>query len=76
VKFPLTPEAAQKFPELKGFRVLIIWTTTPWTLPANLAVAIAPNLEYVLLRPKNFYTNLFRFSIYGQGSRRFNLTSE
>lgn len=25
---------------------LIIWTTTPWTLPANLAVAVAPNGDY------------------------------
>ncbi|MDE5599599.1 MAG: class I tRNA ligase family protein, partial [Ureaplasma sp.] len=25
---------------------LLIWTTTPWTLPSNLAVAINPNLEY------------------------------
>ena len=47
VKFPLTPEAAQKFPELKDAS-LLIWTTTPWTLPANLAVAVAPNLEYAL----------------------------
>jgi isoleucyl-tRNA synthetase len=47
VKFPLTPEAAQKFPELKDAS-LLIWTTTPWTLPANLAVAVAPNLSYVL----------------------------
>ena len=27
---------------------LMIWTTTPWTLPANLAVAIAPDAEYSL----------------------------
>ena len=27
---------------------LLIWTTTPWTLPANLAVAIASNLDYAL----------------------------
>ena len=26
---------------------LLIWTTTPWTLPANLAVALTPNLDYV-----------------------------
>lgn len=26
-----------------------IWTTTPWTLPANLAVALSPYLEYVLI---------------------------
>src|SRR5476651_1431115 len=45
VKFPLTPEAAQKFPDLKDAS-LLIWTTTPWTLPANLAVAVAPRLEY------------------------------
>jgi isoleucyl-tRNA synthetase len=25
---------------------LLIWTTTPWTLPANLAVAVSPDLEY------------------------------
>jgi len=26
---------------------IVIWTTTPWTLPANLAVAVHPRLEYV-----------------------------
>jgi isoleucyl-tRNA synthetase len=26
---------------------LLIWTTTPWTLPANLAVAVGPDIEYV-----------------------------
>lgn len=26
---------------------LLVWTTTPWTLPANVAVAFNPNLEYV-----------------------------
>jgi len=29
---------------------VIIWTTTPWTLPANQAVALHPELEYVLLQ--------------------------
>ncbi len=28
----------------------VIWTTTPWTLPANQAVAVHPELEYVLVR--------------------------
>jgi isoleucyl-tRNA synthetase len=27
---------------------LLIWTTTPWTLPANLAVAVSPRLEYAV----------------------------
>ncbi len=29
---------------------IVIWTTTPWTLPANQAVALHPGLEYVLLQ--------------------------
>lgn len=30
-----------------------VWTTTPWTLPANVAVATHPELDYVLLQSKN-----------------------
>jgi isoleucyl-tRNA synthetase len=30
---------------------LLIWTTTPWTLPANLAVAVHPGMSYVLADP-------------------------
>src|SRR5918999_383724 len=29
---------------------LVIWTTTPWTLPANLAIAVHPDEEYVALQ--------------------------
>jgi len=32
---------------------VLIWTTTPWTLPANLAVALNPKEEYVLLQVEN-----------------------
>jgi isoleucyl-tRNA synthetase len=28
----------------------LVWTTTPWTLPSNLAVAVAPDVEYVLVQ--------------------------
>ncbi len=47
VKFPLISDLAAKFPALKGRKVsVIIWTTTPWTLPANLAIAFHPEYEY------------------------------
>jgi isoleucyl-tRNA synthetase len=36
--------------EGKGPVSIIIWTTTPWTLPANQAVSLHPDLEYVLLQ--------------------------
>ncbi len=29
---------------------LLAWTTTPWTLPSNLALAVGPNLEYVKIK--------------------------
>ena len=46
VKFPLVSPPPQS-PELSGLQTsLVIWTTTPWTLPANLAIAVHPNLEY------------------------------
>lgn len=32
---------------------LLIWTTTPWTLPANVAVALHPDLEYALVAPSH-----------------------
>src|SRR5437763_1381970 len=42
VKFPITSG------ELKGRASLAIWTTTPWTLPANLAIAVDAGEIYVL----------------------------
>jgi len=32
---------------------LLIWTTTPWTLPANVAVAVNPKLEYAEIQDKD-----------------------
>lgn len=41
VKFPLRNEPDTYF---------LVWTTTPWTLPGNVALAIHPDVEYVLVR--------------------------
>ncbi|MGB9637495.1 MAG: class I tRNA ligase family protein, partial [Microgenomates group bacterium] len=32
----------------------LVWTTTPWTLPANVALAVNPTLEYWLVKKENF----------------------
>jgi len=32
---------------------LLVWTTTPWTLPSNLAVAIGPDLDYAVFEEQN-----------------------
>ena len=48
VKFALTSKPAHIAPELEGKRVFgLIWTTTPWTIPANMAIAFHPKHEYV-----------------------------
>ncbi|MGQ0575183.1 MAG: isoleucine--tRNA ligase [Pseudonocardia sp.] len=39
---------AEDDPELDG-ALALVWTTTPWTLPSNLAVAVHPDVEYVLV---------------------------
>jgi isoleucyl-tRNA synthetase len=47
VKFPMKDDLSKKYPQLKGKKVsVLIWTTTPWTLPANLAIAFHPEHEY------------------------------
>jgi isoleucyl-tRNA synthetase len=49
VKFAVPADQAAKFnlPADKPLFV-VIWTTTPWTIPANLAIALHPEVEYVV----------------------------
>jgi len=50
VRYALTSDAADIDARLRGHKVAtIIWTTTPWTLPASMAVAFNPAEEYVAL---------------------------
>ncbi|MBP1752099.1 MAG: Isoleucyl-tRNA synthetase [Geobacteraceae bacterium] len=50
VKFPLKDDVSALIPPLAGKKVsVVIWTTTPWTLPANLAISLHPEFEYVAL---------------------------
>lgn len=50
VSFPLMDDPSERLPELAGKHVeVVIWTTTPWTIPANLAIALHPDLYYVAI---------------------------
>jgi isoleucyl-tRNA synthetase len=47
VKFPLKTDPVAIDPALAGKNVfVVIWTTTPWTLPANLGIAVHPEFDY------------------------------
>lgn len=47
VRFQLGP--SEKIPHRSKKAYLIVWTTTPWTLPANVGVAVHPDLNYAWL---------------------------
>jgi isoleucyl-tRNA synthetase len=49
VRFPITKLPAGASPLLAGAD-LLVWTTTPWTLVSNTAVAVHPEVEYVVAR--------------------------
>ncbi len=46
------------FEEVDTDLFILAWTTTPWTLPANNALAVGKNIEYVRVRTFNPYTYL------------------
>jgi len=53
VRYKLTSDPATIDPALAGKPVYtVIWTTTPWTLPASLAVAFHPEMEYVAINDR------------------------
>ncbi len=43
---------------LSGETYFLAWTTTPWTLPSNTALAVGKNIDYVVVRTFNQYTFL------------------
>jgi isoleucyl-tRNA synthetase len=48
VKFRLKDDVSAAIPELAGKEAhVVIWTTTPWTIPANLAISLHPEFDYV-----------------------------
>jgi isoleucyl-tRNA synthetase len=51
VKFACVSDIASRFPKLADEKVsIVIWTTTPWTIPANLAIALHPEFIYVAVK--------------------------
>jgi isoleucyl-tRNA synthetase len=50
VKFAAGEDLSDIDPALAGDVSIVIWTTTPWTIPANLAVSVGPNIEYSAVR--------------------------
>ncbi|CEN33650.1 isoleucine--tRNA ligase [Capnocytophaga cynodegmi] len=45
-----------QFKDLGENVFILAWTTTPWTLPSNMALAVGKNIDYVLVKTFNQYT--------------------
>ncbi len=45
------------FEGVEGELYFLAWTTTPWTLPSNTALAVGPNIDYVRVKCRNPYTD-------------------
>ncbi|WDP88764.1 MAG: isoleucine--tRNA ligase [Desulfobacter sp.] len=51
VKFPIKDDVSALIPKADGQTVsMVIWTTTPWTLPANLGVCLHPDFVYAAVK--------------------------
>ena len=49
------PVKKSNIKELEGTEI-VIWTTTPWTLPSNTALTVGSKIEYVVINTFNQYT--------------------
>ncbi|MFM9378124.1 isoleucine--tRNA ligase [Gordonia sp. VNK21] len=73
VTMPLVVEADAPLAALDGVNA-VIWTTTPWTLPSNLAIAVHPDVEYSHVRTADGGEYLLATALVGGYSREFGET--
>lgn len=64
---------APNAPELIGAHA-VIWTTTPWTIPVNQALAYGPNIHYHVFRVEDGRRFLLAFDLKGEFEKRTRLT--
>ena len=75
VKFAL-PGAEKALPSLAGKNVsIVIWTTTPWTLVSNLAVALHPQFDYVAVDIGNNEVLIVAEALLAQSMQKFGIAS-
>ena len=59
---------ADQHPQLKGATHLAVWTTTPWTLLSNVAVAVNPEITYAIVNG-TVVAEALMASLYGEGAK-------
>lgn len=55
-QFNVKKKSSELFSDIDGDVNILAWTTTPWTLPSNTALAVGRDIEYVVVKTFNQYT--------------------
>ncbi|WP_265429508.1 isoleucine--tRNA ligase [Chryseobacterium sp. YIM B08800] len=55
-QFKVKKDSSELFNDVDGDINVLAWTTTPWTLPSNTALAVGRDIEYVVVKTFNQYT--------------------
>ncbi|MCQ4141259.1 isoleucine--tRNA ligase [Chryseobacterium sp. EO14] len=55
-QFKVKKVSSDLFNDIEGDVNILAWTTTPWTLPSNTALAVGRDIEYVVVKTFNQYT--------------------
>lgn len=55
-QFKVKKDSSELFNDIDGDVSVLAWTTTPWTLPSNTALAVGRDIEYVVVKTFNQYT--------------------
>ncbi len=55
-QFKVKKDSSELFNDIDGDVNILAWTTTPWTLPSNTALAVGRDIEYVAVKTFNQYT--------------------
>lgn len=55
-QFKVKKDSSELFGDIDGDVNILAWTTTPWTLPSNTALAVGRDIEYVVVKTFNQYT--------------------
>jgi len=67
IKFSMADDVRDLFPGIAAEPVsMLIWTTTPWTLPANLAIALSEAAEYAAIRYRDPVTSRAEVVIFAE----------
>ena len=64
------PTATALFKVDKEDAYFAAWTTTPWTLPSNLALCVGPEVDYVLVRDEERALNLYISKFYVESAKK------